>query len=235
MRVKVLLCFIVAFVAQLQPVRAEAASGIRQKIKTLAAKKVKSECPSCKVTVECKWISPTIAKKSPAAVKKIAFSKPGLPAGYVATKIVFKSGKNPPDSQAQLHISVRRKLPVAQKMLKKGSSISVQDIAWQWKDISRLTRTPVSNRKYFKEKTTTRLIQKGQLFFPSDLAGSGEIKAGDHVTMRYSKGGVRINIDCTARETKKAGQKIRLYSKETSRLYIAKIISKNKIIWVKTL
>lgn len=96
-------------------------------------------------------------------------------------------------------------------------------------------KKPISRKKRIEGKTATRVIRKGQLFYPRALVGSSVIRAGDHVTMIYNKGGLQIDIGCVARETKKAGQKIRLYCKQTGRLYMAKIISEHKIIWEQTL
>ncbi len=235
MYAKLFIFFIPLFWLNVAPVRAKLSPGIKQKVKELAAQKVKSECPSCKVSVQCKWISPAVLKKSADTIKNLTFAKPGIPAGYVTAEILFKNGKGSSNNKVQLYISVRRKLPVAKELIKRGSTIRNNDVVWRWKDLSHFTKQPIDSKQYFKGKTATRIIRKGHVFYASDLAGSSVIQSGDHVSMIYDNDGIRIQIACIARETKKAGQKIRLYSKETSRLYLAKIISKNKIIWEKTL
>jgi flagella basal body P-ring formation protein FlgA len=215
-------------------VQASTSSGMKQKLEALALKKVKTRCHSCKVKVHSKWISPNVLKKSPHNVKDLVFTKSGLPSGFTTAKVIFKNDSSP-DNKIQLYISVRRELPVARKLIKRGKTIHKNDLVKQWTDISKLPQSPVSSVKECRGKTATRVIRKGQIFFFSDLAGSAVIQAGDHVKMLYKKGGLHINFDCIARETKKTGQKIRLYSKKTDQLYIAKIISKGKIIWEKTL
>jgi flagella basal body P-ring formation protein FlgA len=235
MYAKILIFFVPLFWLHLTSVRAKPSSGVKQKVKELAVKKVKSKCRSCKVAVQCKWVSPTVLKKSPATIKGLAFAQPGIPAGYVTAEILFNNGNDSTNSKVQLYISVRQKLPVAGKQIKRGSTIHNNDVVWRWKDLSQFTQQPIHSKQYFKGKTTTRVIRKGHVFYASELAGSATIQSGDHISMIYDNDGLRIQIACIARETKKAGQEIRLYSKETNRLYRAKIINKDKIIWEETL
>jgi flagella basal body P-ring formation protein FlgA len=234
MRARAFLFYVMFFIVPIISVGAKPSSGIRQRLEALAVKKVKTECRSCKVTVKCKWISPIVLKKTPNAVKDLIFDKPGIPAGYVTAKVLFKDN-TPLNNKIQLYVSVRRKLPVARTLIKRGETIHEDDLVWQWKDVSQLINNPISSVEGFRGKTTTRIVREGQVFYQADLAGAAVIQAGDHVTMLYDKGGVRIDFDCIARETKRAWQAVRLYSKETGRLYIAKIIKKDKIILERTL
>lgn len=234
MYARAFLSFAVLFAAQLISLRAATGPGIKQKLGTIAVQKVKSRCPSCKVTVHCKWVSPTLLKKPSGDIKDLIFDEPGLPAGYVTAKVVFKND-HPKNNKVQLYVSVQRKLPVARSLIKRGETLNKEDVVWRWKNLSQLTKKPIASVKEITGKTAVHIIRKGQLFYPSDVAGSSVIQAGDHVTMLYNNGGLRININCIARETKKTGQKIRLYSNKTHRLYLARIVNKDKIIWKTTL
>jgi flagella basal body P-ring formation protein FlgA len=234
MSLRIVVFWAVFFTVPFGAARANVSSGIKQRLKEITVKKVKSACPSCKVTVHCKWISPAVLKKSSGDVKDLIFAKPGIPAGYVTAKVIFKNN-TPRNNKIQLYVSVRERLPVARTLIKRNETIHKSDLDWQWKDISRLSKKPIGSTKKIGGKTTIRVIRKGQVFYPSDLAGQSVVRAGDHVSMIYNQGGLRININCIARETKKTGQEIRLFSKKTGRLYMGKIISKNKIIWEQTL
>ncbi len=213
------------------------ASGLEQKLKTLAAEKVKAECQSCRVTVECKWMSPLVSNASPGSITGLYFDKAGMPAGYATAKVAFNDAMPSANAAVQFYISVRRKVPVATANIERGAAVGEADFEWQWKDVSRLNRQPVTSGGYFKDKSAARMIRKGRIVYPSDLLGAMSIRPGDRVTMQY--GGddqaVQLQIACIAREAKGVGQKVRLYNKETGRRYLAKIISKNKIIWLKTL
>ena len=206
-----------------------------EKIQELAVTKVKKLCEACRVSVECKWIAPAVAEASPESITALQFDTPGLPAGYVTGKVQLGNTTATSQTAIQLHISVQRKLPVARKLFSRGEQITSQDIAWQWKDISSFKRVPVTNMEQFTGQYTGRIIRKGSVFFASDLVGPQTIQPGDSVAMDYGENGVRIQINCIAREAKGVGQEIRLYSKETRRNYIARIITKKKIVWVRTL
>src|SRR5699024_3400492 len=168
-------------------------------------------------------------------INDLYFSGAGIPKGYVNAKVGLEDTALANSASVQLFITVRKKIPVARKTLKRGEVINKKDLTWKWQDITRLNREPISSIEDFKNKTVTRLIQKGSLFFASDLAGANQLQTGDAVEMLYSEGGVQIKINCIVRKAKKESNKIRLYSKETRQRYLAKVIDKNKIIWVKTL
>jgi len=208
---------------------------VKDKLKTLAAEQVKTNCSSCKIEVECKWISAKIASLPANRINDLYFSGAGIPKGYVNAKVGLEDTALANSASVQLFITVRKKIPVARKTLKRGEVINKKDLTWKWQDITRLNREPISSIEDFKNKTVTRLIQKGSLFFASDLAGANQLQTGDAVEMLYSEGGVQIKINCIVRKAKKESNKIRLYSKETRQRYLAKVIDKNKIIWVKTL
>jgi flagella basal body P-ring formation protein FlgA len=212
-----------------------AGSETEQKLKTLAAKKVKAECQSCKVTVECKWMSPSVSKANPEIISGLYFDKPGMPAGYATAKVAFDSAPPSANATVQFYVSVRQKLPVAAANIESGVAVSAADFIWQWKDVSRLNRKPVASEDYFKDKTASRMIREGHIFYTSDLLGATSIRPGDRVTMQYGEQGVQLQIACIAREAKGVGQRVRLYSKETGRRYLAKIVSNNEIIWIRTL
>lgn len=217
------------------PHRMNEESEVKEKLKLLALEQVNAKCAECKINVECKWIAPTLANASPASITALKFDKAGLPAGYVTAKAVLKGEGFSTKTTVQFFISVQQKLPIASSSINRGDVILEANLAWQWKDISRMNRQPISSVDFFKGKTTARMIRKGQVFYPSDLLAVASIKPGDQVSMEYGEAGVRIQINCIAREAKGVGEKIRLYSKETGQRYIAKIISKNKVIWERTL
>lgn len=207
-------------------------SPVEQKLEQLATQKVKAVCPSCKVTVQCKWI-PEDVKKIPAqAIEGVQFSKPGIPNGYITADVLLNDRSS--NAKVQLYVDVQQKVPVAKKIITRGSTVEKGDFVWQWKDLAHLSQQPVKSAHYFEGKTTVRLIRKGHIFFASDLAGKASISPGDHVTMLYKQNGITIRLDCIARGMQKKNR-IRLYSKETGRTYMAKIINKHKTIWERTL
>lgn len=209
-------------------------SEAEKKLKILATQKILAECASCKVTVECKWIAPAVARAAE-AITGLRFDNPGLPAGYVTAKVLLNGEPPSAKTAVQLFISIEQKVPVARKQFSRGEQIDTPDIVWRWKDLSHLSRMPVTKIEMFKNQHATRIIRKGSVFFASNLEGPKTIQPGDYVAMEFGENGVRIQIDCIARESKGIGQEIRLYSKETRQNYIAKIVNKNKIVWVKTL
>ena len=223
------------FTVSVQQGHAAGDSEVEKKLKSLAKEQVKAECAACKVTVECKWIAPALASRSAHSISVLQFSNVGVPAGYVTAKVGVEGKGISASPSVQFYISVQQKLPVASRSIDRGAAITKRDLQWQWKDVSRLNRQPVGEVSAFEGKTAARMISKGNLIYPTDLLSVTSIKPGDSVSMLYGKEGVQIHINCTAREAKGVGEEIRLYSKETGRRYMAKIISENKIIWVRTL
>ncbi|MGD8427247.1 MAG: flagellar basal body P-ring formation chaperone FlgA [Balneolaceae bacterium] len=212
-----------------------AQSAAKQKIRGLAVQQVLSFCPTCDVVVESKWMPAKIAQLDSTKIRGLQFTETGLPRGYQTATVFFIRDGSQSQERIQLFIRVNLKVLVTNRRIARNQTINETDLSWQTKDITRMHTLPVVSKSEIAGKAVSRMIPEGSMILESDLQKEPIVKAGDQVRLVYSQGGIEIAIDCTARQSKAKGEDIRLYSRETGKTYIGKVLTPSKIIWEKTL
>lgn len=229
MRLPLLLILLICFIQM--PLSVKGQSAVRQKVVELARQEIDRQCKKCHISVDFKWMQGKMADADTTMLHQFQFDDPGLPRGY-QTGRVFGKGK---ELKVQLYIDLELKVPVAAGRIDRSEEIRESSLIWKRKNLSRLNRLPLLNSEAITGKAARKMIPAGDFIYDSDVRQVPIVEPGDSVTMLYRSGGVNIAISCQAREAKAAGERIRIRSKETGQVYIAKVITSNKVIWEQTL
>lgn len=232
---KIRLVFLLVFNSILLPAFGYAQNSSIEKIRQLAEKEISSLCEECEITVTPKWIHTSIENLNSQKIVEIEFKEVGLPKGYQNARVFYRDNAELLSRDVQLHIRVEKRLPVAAKRIERNEVIFHTDLAMRMTDITRLQRIPIDSKEQILNQYAAGLIRKGNVIYRSSLQKKPVIKAGDLVEMIYEEGGVEVALNCNAREDKAEGENIRLYSEKTRKTYIGKVLSAEKVLWVKTL
>jgi flagella basal body P-ring formation protein FlgA len=213
-----------------------AQSAAEQKIGGLATQQVLSFCSSsCEVEVKSKWMPDKIAGLDSAQIKQLQFNEVGLPKGYQTVNVFFADDGETKSAQMQLFVELKQKLPVVNKRIERNQTITQNDLTWRILDITRMKKFPIAKVEEITGKAAGRLISKGNVILNSDLQQAPIIEVGDNIQMVYREGGIEVALDCTARQARAKGEQIRVFSRETRKTYIGKVLTPSKVIWEKTL
>lgn len=225
---------LVSSLAFLYPSAGYGQATVENQLHKLAIEQIRSQCPTCDVQLETKWI-PDELRSSAARVTLLRFEEVGLPRGYQTASVEYIRNGKAQTRQVQLYAEVKRKVPVVNKRIERNRTITPADVTWKRKDLSRMRKLPVLSLEEVTGKASAGIMQKGDAILPSDLQQIPVIAVGDNIRMIYQKDGVKLAMNCTARQAKARGERIRVYSDETRKTYIAKVLTPSKVIWKKTL
>ena len=212
-----------------------AQSAAEQKIGGLATQQVLSFCSTCQVEVESKWMPDEITSLDSAQVKQLQFNEVGLPKGYQTANVFFTDDGESKSAQVQLFVDLKRKLPVVNKRIERNKTITKDDLTWKILDVTRMKESPITSIQKITGKAAGRLITKGNAILATDLQQVPIIKVGDNIKMVYREAGIEVALNCTARQARAKGEEIRVYSRETRKTYIGKVLNPSKVKWEKTL
>lgn len=212
-----------------------AQSVAEQKIGGLATQQVLSFCSTCQVEIESKWMPDEIARLDSTQIKQLQFSEVGLPKGYQNANVFFTDDGESKSAQVQLFVDLKRKLPVVNKRIERNQTITADDLTWRILDITRMKEFPIASIQKITGNAAGRLIPKGNVILNTDLQQVPIIEVGDNIKMVYRETGIEVALDCTARQARAKGEEIRVYSRETRKTYIGKVLTPSKVKWKKTL
>jgi len=204
------------------------------KINSLAKKHLDTVCKECRVDISIKWAPGRVTELDSSDIRFLKFSS-GLPRGYQNATVYYQQERQKKNAEIQFYIRVLKRLPVAANRILSGDLLSDDDLAYQWVDVSRMQILPVFSLERLRGQTSGRIIKKGSVFWEKDFEAVPLVEAGNPVKLLYRETGIEVQIQCVARESKAAGESIRLYSKETGTIYIGKVINQSKAIWERTL
>lgn len=223
-----------ALLLTLHALPAGAQQGVEQKLERMAAGQLARLCPDCSVTVEARWIPDRLAEADTSEIGGLRLPASELPRGYLTAEVELESVENS-SVQLQLHVSVRRKVPVAARRISAGEKLTAEIVRQRTMDLTRLRELPADVPGALEGREAARLIQEGSVILRSDLRRPAAVEPGDPVTMIYRSGGMEIHLSCTARQARADGQSLRLYCSETGKDYVGILINSSKARWEKTL
>ena len=218
-----------------QPDEGDAQSAVEQRVIALATARVRAVCSQCDIRVETKWLPDNLREADPAQISLLRFDEVGVPREYQTASVEYTRGGQALTRQVQLFVTVMKKLPVVNKRIERGRTITAADLSWQRKDLTHLRKLPVFSADKITGKAAAGILQKGDMVLLGDLQQVPIIAVGDKVQMIYREKGVKLSMNATARQAKAKGEPIRVYNAETRKTYIATVITESKVIWEKTL
>lgn len=211
---------------------AGAQQGVEQKLERMAAEQLARLCPDCSVRVEARWIPDRLAGSDTSEIGGLRLPASELPRGYLNAEAELDSEEN---TAVQLHVSVKRKVPVATRRISAGEKITPEIVRQRTMDLTGLRELPADLQGALEGREAARLIQEGSVILRSDLRRPASVEPGDPVTLIYRSGGMEIHLSCTARQARADGQSVRLHCSETGKDYVGTLINSSKARWEKTL
>lgn len=213
---------------------AGAQQGVESRLERLTADRMEKICPDCEVSVETRWISDRLAGADSSEIGSVRLPATELPRGYLTAEVAMDGSGESPES-VQLYVEVRKKVPVALRRIGSGESIDREFVEYREMDITMLRELPAGDSGDLEGKAAARFLPEGSVLLRSDIKLPAAVEPGDPITLIYRRNGMEIQISCTARQAKAAGESIRLYSRETGENYMGTLINANEAEWERTL
>lgn len=190
---------------------------------------------SYRFAVDIKWLPQNLLKESRNEINKVAFQGVGMPRDFAIYNVKYIDNGEVRTAHIQAHIKVEEKLPVTLRRLLAGSVIKKSDLTEHWVDITKENESFISQPQKLSGLVVKHIINKGNPILWHELRRVPVINVGDEVSLLYAQNGIRIILSCVARQPGAVGDKIRLFSQQTDKVYIGKVESSAKVIWEKTL
>lgn len=162
-----------------------------------------------------------------------------MPAGsvdrFTGFDVTYESGGRQRQAQIQLQVEMEQKIPVMGKRVAAGTVITDELINSGWVTVRNDRVHYVSDPAEITGKTLRRTLAMGEPVRKADITTEYLIEAGESVTLSMVKEGMRIDLRAVARQDGSLDDTIRLYSDETRRTYLGKVVNESKVIWQRTL
>lgn len=134
----------------------------------------------------------------------------------------------------QLSIDIEQKLPVARHRVQSGEVIKAEDLIWQWVSLAQSKGQLETNMETLIGKTLRRTLLQGQPVRRNEISEKYLVEAGDLVQLIFDEHGIRVVLTAEARQGGEKGDEIQLYSNETRKKYLGRVISPGVVKWQKT-
>lgn len=168
-------------------------------------------------------------------IKKVRPSTPGLPKGYTIFDVDYEINGNKRVAKAQFNITVLQHLPVPLNRIEGGTPLSSDLFTYQWVDITNLRGAITQEVADVDGKVAAGLLKSGYPIRPTDLDSPPLIKAGDQVTMVFSKDGIQLALAVISRVAAPKGEVINAWCEATRKTYRVKVLNRTTVIWEQTL
>lgn len=186
---------------------------------------------------ELKWI-PHSVKDNP-ATKVVSVKYAGrnkIPRGYEPFEITTRDSlRGSKTDRIQVYVAVERYLPVASRRIQRGDSINEENAHLTWIDVTRPVRDLVVSMQSVKGQVAGTIINAGDPFTLNNIRTTPVVFAGETISLLYNPGGIQVQLTCVARQDGAIGDKIRLYSQETGKIYLGEVVNKSTVKWKSTL
>ncbi|MDZ7772904.1 MAG: flagellar basal body P-ring formation chaperone FlgA [Balneolaceae bacterium] len=213
---------------------AAAQQPVKEKLERMAAQRVAKSCHGCEIAAETRWMPNILARADSSRIRELRLPASELSRGYLTGEVTWERGGETQTSSVQLHIGVTASVPVATRRIGEGETLERGDYEMRRRDITRLRQLPAVSDSLL-DRQASRMIGESDVILRTDINRPASVTPGDPVSLHYRGEGMAITIATTAREAKAPGEKIRLFSRETGKTYIAILINANEAEWERTL
>lgn len=152
---------------------------------------------------------------------------------YTNFEVVY--GNQGRRARIQLAINTEQQLPVPKRRIQSGRVIEAEDLSMRWVSVAPDRGPFVRSIDELQGKTLRQTLAAGQPVRQTEVGGKYIIRAGDAVKMIFKQGGVQVQLAGEARQDGAKGEEIRIYSRETRKKYLGKILGPGVVQWQKTL
>lgn len=183
--------------------------------------------------LSARWIPGSLLRVEPERIRSVEVVR-GVDR-YTNFDVVVRNGSHRQHTQIQLAVHIEQKLPVLTRRIGKGEVLQAGDLAIQWVVVRHNRQELITETQSLIGKTLTKSMLPGQPVRHSEVSGRYLIEAGDLVQLIFKSGGFRIELTGEARQSGAKNDEIRIYSKETRKKYVGKVIAPGVAKWQKTL
>lgn len=184
-------------------------------------------------SVSARWMPGSLLALQPGDI--LSVQPKGAVDRYTHFEVSYRAGNRNRSSQVQLSVDIERKLPVASRRILNGEQISAADLELRWVSVPNDRGQLVDEATLIDGKTIRRNLVKGQPVRHADVSSEFLIDAGDSVKMIFEDQGVRIELTGEARQSGAQDDEIRIYSNETRKRYLGRVIGPGVVQWQRTL
>lgn len=180
----------------------------------------------------------------PDAPIRVAFTIPTdeLPRAHTMVAVFTNQGSTWEEiGTALLHVAVYDSVLSVVESIERGAVVNEAKVRPVLRDVTNRSSTYLSLTDWetltnnSTELVASRDLIRDRLVRPSDVKKRPAVDIGAAVTMSVATNGLTITIECTAREEGTIDDEIRLYSKDTKRMYRARLDTPVRATWIETL
>jgi len=182
--------------------------------------------------VSARWIPGSLLEVAPAKIKSVELDD--VVKKHTGFEVMYVSGNRYQKADIQLSVNIERKLPAALRRIPSGEVIKAEDLTLQWILLTRRNGQLETEMENLVGKTTRRTLLPGQPVRRNEISEQYLVEAGDSIQMIFDESGIRVVLTAEARQGGVKGDKIEIYSNETRKKYLGKVISPGVVKWQKT-
>ena len=183
--------------------------------------------------LSARWIPRKVLRLEPKKIKAVELQ--GRIERYTNFQVICQARGTRHKVQVQLAVKMEQKVPVTNRRIISGETVAKEDFNFQWSAVSRIDDRLISKIDRLAGKTVRTTLLPGQPVRKSDVSTEYLIEAGDTVTLKFEKQGISVELAAEARQSGAKGDEIKIYSDETRRKYLGKVIGPGVAQWKKTL
>ncbi len=184
------------------------------------------------IELSVKWIPNSVLQVGPHNIR--AVTAIGTIREYTRFNLIYQTRAGRSSTQIQLKIKAEQYVLVATERIKRNELADSSMFHYKWVKIKLGRDQFVYDLAELNNKSIRKNLLPGQAIRVQELSKKVVINPGDAVTMRYSKGFIKLALSCEARQSGAKGEQIGIYCQETRKKYDVKIIGKGEVQWVKT-
>lgn len=183
--------------------------------------------------LSARWIPQKVLRLEPEKIKAVELQ--GRVERYTNFRVICQARGARHEVQVQLAVKMEQKVPVTNRRITSGEVVTKEDFSFRWASVSNIDDRLVSELERLAGKTVRTTLLPGQPVRKSDISTEYLIEAGDMVTLIFEKQGISVKLTGEARQSGAKDDEIKIYSNETRRKYLGKVIGPGVAKWKKTL
>jgi flagella basal body P-ring formation protein FlgA len=154
---------------------------------------------------------------------------------YTTFEVRYQENNRLETSQIQLVIEIEKRLPVANRRIPSGETITEEMLGELWVPVSTSNGELVDHRDELIGFKVRRTLAPGQPVRAAEVTKRFLIRTGDVARLIFDEMGVQIEIEAIAQSSGEQDEEIIFFSEETNNRYLGRITGQGDAIWRKTL
>lgn len=179
------------------------------------------------------WIPNSLSRMDPSGI--LSVEPLGEMERYTLFEVECLQGGRTKRFQIQFAVEMEQMLPVAIRRIQGGEILRQGDLEMRWVPVAGTQNRMVRRSEEVEGMVLRRTLAPGQPIRRIDIGGVNLIEAGDSVTLIYEQRGIRVELPTEARQGGGLDEEIRVYSSETRRKYVGRVVRPGVAVWQQTL